>query len=93
MEEIQIKPWEYSCLYFCPHFFQAYHGRRKINNVNARYADQEAIFICKECLEILKVYKRSTSPLFFGFIKRMLAQYFVSIKECSRVMIVYYSET
>ena len=35
-------------------FFEAYRGKGNISNVNARYYDKEVIFICKDCLEILK---------------------------------------
>ena len=33
MGEIQIKPWEFDCLYFCPYFFEVYRGRRKIQDI------------------------------------------------------------
>ena len=82
-----IKTLEYICIYFCRHFFEAYRGSWKISNVNARYSDKEAIFVCKDCLQILKRYKRSTSPNFFYFVRRMLIQYFVPIKECNRIMV------
>ena len=55
MGEIQIKPWEYNSLYFCPHVFEAYRGRGKIQDVNARYIDKEAAFTCKNCSDILKI--------------------------------------
>ena len=91
MGEIQIKPWELDCLYFCPHFFEAYRGRGKIQDVNARYVDKEAAFVCRDCLDVLKIYKRSTSPLLFDFIKKMIIQYFVPSKECNRVMIAHFN--
>ena len=87
MEEIQIKPWEYNCIYFCPHFFEAYRGSGKVSNVSARYSDKEVIFVCKDCLQILKRYKRSTSPNFFYFVRRILIQYFVQVKECNQRMV------
>ena len=70
MEEIQIKPWEYKCMFFCPHFFKAYRTNGKIANINARYDNQEAIFTCKECSKQLKSYIPPSNPLFFNAIKR-----------------------
>ena len=86
----QINPWEYNCLQFCPHFFEVYRGRGKIQDVNARYVDKEAAFTCKNCLDIFKIYKRSTISMFFDFIKRILIQYFVPMKEYNRVMVAYF---
>lgn len=72
-------------------FFEAYRGKGNISNVNARYYDKEVIFICKDCLEILKSCKRNTSPTFFDFGKKILIQYFVPVKECNRVMVAHLS--
>ena len=47
MEEIQIKPWMHSCVYFCPHFFKTSWGKGETANVNARYENNEAVLIGK----------------------------------------------
>ena len=89
MEEIVIKPWMHSCMYFCTDFFEAYRGKGKIENINARYENNEAIFICRDCLNILASYINSSKKVFFHEIKKMLIQYFVRTNECNRVMIAY----
>ena len=44
LEEIQIKPWMHSCVYFCPHFLKAYRGKGKIANVNCTIRKKRGYF-------------------------------------------------
>ena len=85
--EICINPWEYSCLYFCPHFHRGYKDNTSLENICARYFEKEAIFYCSCCLKKLLRFISHGSPRFFAFAKSMLIQYYVPIKECNRVIV------
>ena len=86
MEEIQIKQWMHSCIYFCCHFLKAYRGKGKIANVNVRYENNEAIFTCKDCLQTLKSYMKEANSMFFGKIRKMLIHYFLPLSESNHIM-------
>ena len=56
MEEIVTIPWMHSCLHFCTPFFEAYKSKGTIGNINARYQNNEALFVCRDCINILNSY-------------------------------------
>ena len=56
MEEIVTIPWMHSCLCFCTPFFEAYKSKGTIRNINVRYHNNEALFVCRDCINILNSY-------------------------------------
>ena len=51
----------HSCLCFCTTFFEAYKSKGTIRNINVRYQNNEALFVCRDCINILNSYGYSFS--------------------------------
>ena len=86
--QLQIRPWLYRCLYFCPQFYEAYRDKAKIDGVFVRLKGNEAIFICKKCRLTLSKYISFESSIFFQEIKKILIELFVAAHESAREIVV-----
>ena len=81
---ILVKPRDYSCLYFCPHFYMAYRGKIRVKKILFAAFRKETLLYCDSCLkeQIQKhVSFDSGSRTFFDEVKNILIQYYPPITE------------
>ena len=79
-----VKPRDYNCLYFCPHFYMAYRGKIKVKEISFTAFRKEALLYCDSCLkEQIQKYVSfdSGSRTFFDEVKKILIQYYPPINE------------
>ena len=79
-----VKPRDYNCLYFCPHFYMAYRGKIKVKKISFAAFRKEALLYCDSCLkEQIQKYVSfdSGSRTFFDEVKKILIQYYPPINE------------
>ena len=88
VSKLQIRPWLYRCLYFCPQFYEAYQNKAKIDGVFVRLKGHEAVFICKKCRVTLSEYISFESLIFFQEIRNMLIEFFIPMHESARQIVV-----
>ena len=70
-----VKPRDYNCLYFCPHFYMAYRGKIKVKEISFTAFRKEALLYCDSCLkEQIQKYVSfdSGSRTFFDEVKKIL---------------------
>ena len=68
-----VKPRDYNCLYFCPHFYMAYRGKIKVKKILFVTFRMEALLYCNSCLkEQIQKYVSfdSGSQTFFDEVKK-----------------------
>ena len=73
-----IKPLKYNCLYFCPHFYQAYRGKINVKKILFATCREEALLYCDCCLkERIQKYVLFDcgSQALFDEVKKILIQY------------------
>ena len=60
-----LRTYLYKCFYFCPAFYDAYKNHSNWKNIYARIHNNEAIFLCLDCIEKMRNYISEDKPYFF----------------------------
>ena len=60
----------YTCFYFCPTFYKVYRKLEKAHDIFARFQGLEAIFVCQNCLKIIRQYINEDKSFFLTRLKR-----------------------
>ena len=81
---ILLRPYEYNCLYFCCHLYEAYIDKSMVQQLTCVEDDSEVLLYCDCCFKE-KIVKYITfkhwSKEFFDNFKKNLIQYFVKADE------------
>ena len=79
-----LRTYLYKCFYFCPAFYDAYKNHSNWKNIYARIHNNEAIFLCLDCIEKMRNYISEDKPYFFYETKKLLIEYYIPIGESTR---------
>ena len=79
-----VKPREYNCLYFCPHFYMTHRGKINVKKISFAACKKEALLYCDCCLkEQIRKYISFDcgSQAFFDEVKKLLIHYYLPISD------------